>query len=255
MQILLNYSSGFAAVSVTQEFLSLTSFDFASHIAPTIDQALPLFATSQVYVAAGGESAIIDPMFDWIFDSGCTSHMCNNRDLFTELRPFSTTITTAELPTKVSGIGTVRIRCELPDKITNLNLLNKSPMEMWDGNTPDVSKLRVFKYKMLTINKSPTNKFAPRTWDGIYLGPAALGDGNKIYNPLTKKTSSTRNVTFMEDKGKPIFHKVPTLPGDFSELQMPESTVRKLSNCRFPFLVPQRVSPTHLEVTQAFRGC
>ena len=48
--------------------------------------------------------------------------MCNNKSLFIELYPHQSTIIIAGEPTKVIGIGTVRIRVELEDKIVNLSL-------------------------------------------------------------------------------------------------------------------------------------
>jgi hypothetical protein len=58
--------------------LTLNDFDFAPNIAPTYDQLFPHLNTQKVLIASKAK-------FDWIVDSGCTSHMCNNKSLFTEL--------------------------------------------------------------------------------------------------------------------------------------------------------------------------
>ena len=65
---------------------------------------------------------MIDPETDWIVDSGCTSHMCRNKSLFIELSPHAATITIAEKPTRVTGIGTVKIRVVVEDEIVNFTL-------------------------------------------------------------------------------------------------------------------------------------
>ena len=46
---------------------------------------------------------------DWIGDSGCTLHMCNNKSLFTELTSISSIITTTGKLAQVIEIGTARI--------------------------------------------------------------------------------------------------------------------------------------------------
>jgi hypothetical protein len=109
----------------SEEFsLSLKDFDFAPNMAPTFDQVYSHLITHTVLIASGGDKPLIYPLFDWIMDSGCTSHMCNNKSLFTELRPIQSAITTVGAPAKVTGVGTTKIRVELDDQIINFSLLN-----------------------------------------------------------------------------------------------------------------------------------
>jgi len=97
-------------------FHSLKDFDFAPEVAPTFDQHFPLFVTEKVLVASGGDGYMMDPRFDWIMDSGCTSHICNNKSLFTEISPMKSYITTAgNQKAPITGIGTVMIRAQLKD--------------------------------------------------------------------------------------------------------------------------------------------
>jgi hypothetical protein len=98
-----------AFVGLKNYSLTLNDFDFAPNIAPTYDQLFPYLNTQKVLIASRGDRPLIDPKFDWIVDSGCTSHMCNNKSLFTELTSISSTITTAGEPAQVIGIGTARI--------------------------------------------------------------------------------------------------------------------------------------------------
>ena len=82
----------------------------------------------------------------------------------------------------------------------------------WDGTSPDVSCLRTFGCRVLV--KDPADKlgkFSVCTWDGIYLGPAAGGDGHKIFDPQTKRVNVSRDVFFLEGRGKPEFTTSPIL--------------------------------------------
>jgi hypothetical protein len=106
-----------------EEFsLSLKDFDFASNVAPTFDQVYSHLITHTVLIASGRDKPLIDPLFDWIMDSRCTSHMCNNKSLFTELCVcvgsvylIQSAITTAGAPAKVTEVITAKIQVELDD--------------------------------------------------------------------------------------------------------------------------------------------
>jgi hypothetical protein len=87
-----------AFVGLENYSLTLNDFNFASNIAPTYDQLFPHLNTQKVLIVSRGDRPLIDPKFDWIVDSRCTSHMCNNKSLFTELTPILSTITTAGEP-------------------------------------------------------------------------------------------------------------------------------------------------------------
>jgi hypothetical protein len=76
--------------------LTLNDFDFASNIAPIYDQLFLHLNIQRVLIASRGNRPLIDSKFDWIVDSGCTSHMCNNKSLFTEFTPILSTITMVE---------------------------------------------------------------------------------------------------------------------------------------------------------------
>ena len=82
---------------------------------------------------------------------------------------------------------------------------NSSPSQEWSGKKPNVSQLRTFGCRVLVKDYAPKGKFSIRTWDGIYLGPAEGGDGHRIYNPVTKKMSASRDVMFLEGRGRPQF--------------------------------------------------
>ncbi|GLV40239.1 hypothetical protein CBL_07165 [Carabus blaptoides fortunei] len=54
---------------------------------------------------------------EWLVDSGCTSHMTSNRNLFSELKTTKRVVQLAgrDHSIPVTGIGTVRFRCNTPD--------------------------------------------------------------------------------------------------------------------------------------------
>jgi hypothetical protein len=123
--------------------LILNDFNFAPNIAPTYDQLFPHLNTQKVLIASRGDRPLIDPKFDWIVDSGCTSHMCNNKSLFTKLTPISSTITMVGKPAQVIEIGTVHIRAQLEDDIVNFSLLNTFLVPSLPINLISQSKLDI----------------------------------------------------------------------------------------------------------------
>jgi transposase InsO family protein len=59
----------------------------------------------------------------WIFDTGATSHMCSNADLFSSLRPDTGSVSLADQSTVgVTGIGTVIIYCIANGIVTTITL-------------------------------------------------------------------------------------------------------------------------------------
>jgi hypothetical protein len=132
-----------AFVGLENYSLILNDFDFSLNIAPTYDQLFPHLNTQKVLIASRGDKPLIDPKFDWIVDSGCTSHMCNNKSLFTELTSISSTITMVEKSAQVIGIGTASIRAQLEDDIVNFSLLNTLLVPSLPVNLISQSKLDI----------------------------------------------------------------------------------------------------------------
>jgi hypothetical protein len=89
---------------------------------------------------------------------------------------------------------------------------HQSPQLLWDGSTPDMSKLRIFGCRVMVKDSAKKlGKFVVRTWDGIYLGPDEGGDGHRIYDPQTKRFNNSRDVFFLEDRARPEFHSSPLI--------------------------------------------
>jgi hypothetical protein len=78
--------------------------------------------------------------------------------------------------------------------------LNQVPEAIWSGSTPSVKHLRIFGclcYKHIPDQKR--KKLDDKSELMIMIGYHTAG-AYKLYNPITKKVTSSRNVTFEEDK-------------------------------------------------------
>jgi hypothetical protein len=94
---------------------------------------------------------------------------------------------------------------------------HQPPQFLWDGSTPDVSKLHTFGCRVMVKDLAKKlGKFVVRTWNGIYLEPDEGGDDHCIYDPQTKQFNNSRDVFFLESRARPKFHssllieKIPT---------------------------------------------
>src|SRR6202000_309442 len=113
-----------AFVEVERSLLSLKDFDFAPSIALTHAQLFSHLVTKSVLVASSGDKPLLDPDFDWIIDSGCTTHMCKNLNLLKDICSMQSRITAAGPDAAVTGIGTACLRAELEDEVTIFTLHN-----------------------------------------------------------------------------------------------------------------------------------
>jgi hypothetical protein len=78
--------------------------------------------------------------------------------------------------------------------------LNQVPEAIWSGSTPSVKHFRVFGclcYKHIPDQKR--KKLDDKSEVMIMIGYHTAG-AYKLYNPITKKVTSSRDVTFEEDK-------------------------------------------------------
>ena len=108
-------------------------------------------------------------------DSGCTSHICNNKLLFTDLCPTKSAITTAGVLASVEGIGTAQVRVELDEEIINFSLINTLLVPSLPVNLISQSKLNT-KFYLSTKNgyqlftrDSDELTLEARLVDGLYV--------------------------------------------------------------------------------------
>ncbi|GKB16126.1 cysteine-rich receptor-like protein kinase 8 [Tanacetum coccineum] len=81
----------------------------------------------------------------------------------------------------------------LPSKVLN----NKSPYECLYIKAPDLTHLRIIGCQALVYTPT-TDKFAPKAIPTVHIGYPPHQKGYLLYNPITEKTITSRNVTFNE---------------------------------------------------------
>ena len=74
-------------------------------------------------MAAGGEHSL-NTKLDWAVDSGCSAHMCNNKNLFVDFQQVSGFVEAAGKPAQVCGIGTVKFVAVVKSEQVTVTLVN-----------------------------------------------------------------------------------------------------------------------------------
>ena len=112
-------------------YVPVCVFDFAPQNTSLTPRATdsPDIYSHKVCVTTGGLDTI-DPSNDWVMDSGCTTHICNNKDLFSELHGCKTTIATAGTPLRVTQKGTAQATFSIFD--TTNNTITEQPWTFTD---------------------------------------------------------------------------------------------------------------------------
>eukprot|EP00300_Choanocystis_sp_HF-7_P020189 c20530_g1_i2.p1 GENE.c20530_g1_i2~~c20530_g1_i2.p1 ORF type:complete len:276 (+),score=32.61 c20530_g1_i2:371-1198(+) len=78
------------------------------------------------------------------------------------------------------------------------NLMWSTPFQRWSGLTPDLKGIRVFGCVGHVLNEGThLPKLTSRTWTGIHVG--YNGNEYTMWDPATKRTCKSRNVTFREN--------------------------------------------------------
>ena len=94
---------------------------------------------------------------------------------------------------------------------TKANEGDATPDHAWDGKTTNLSTLRTFGCRVLVKDYHATGKFQVKAREGIYMGPGTRGDGHRIWIPATKAFVCSRDVYFLEEKGKPQLQDSPMI--------------------------------------------
>ena len=79
-------------------------------------------------------------------------------------------------------------------------MIKKTPYELLNGRTPNISHLRIFGCKCYVHNngKDSLGKFDPRGDDAIFLGYSSRSKAYKVYNQRTNKVEESIHVVFDE---------------------------------------------------------
>ena len=78
-------------------------------------------------------------------------------------------------------------------------LANATPYQAWRGDTPDLSHLRVFGCRAyMHLDKTKRSKLQARSIPVIFVGYASEAKAWLVYDPVSKKEYTSRDVTFHE---------------------------------------------------------
>ncbi|GFT89839.1 retrovirus-related Pol polyprotein from transposon TNT 1-94 [Trichonephila clavipes] len=160
----------------------------------------------------------------WVIDTAATSHFCNDKSLFLDLKPITNmkmSLATEDKSCPVEGIGTLRFRVKykgsfheitLTDVLFNpklrRNLLSGSRLESkgahfvgTKGRKPSVLHLKPFGCLAYAgVPKQIRKKFDMRAKMGIMMGYAQRTKGYRIWLIDENKLVETINVRFDENK-------------------------------------------------------
>ncbi|GFV42523.1 hypothetical protein TNCV_2905321 [Trichonephila clavipes] len=160
----------------------------------------------------------------WVIDIAATSHFCNDKSLFLDLKPITNikmSLATEDKSCPVEGIGTLRFRVKykgsfheitLTDVLFNpklrRNLLSGSRLESkgahfvgTKGRKPSVLHLKPFGCLAYAgVPKQIRKKFDMRAKMGIMMGYAQRTKGYRIWLIDENKLVETINVRFDENK-------------------------------------------------------
>ena len=110
---------------------------------------------------------------------------------------------------------------------TKANEGDATPDYAWDGKTTNLSTLRTFGCRVLVKDYHASGKFQVKAREGIYMGPGTRGDGHRIWIPATKAFVCSRDVYFLEEKGKPQLQDSPMI-----EISEDDDSLSELKGCQ-----------------------
>lgn len=90
----------------------------------------------------------------------------------------------------------VYLQNRLPTKATN-----KTPFELWNGEKPDLSHIRIFGCKAFAyVPKEKRTKFDDRATEAVLVGYSERSKGYRLLQTDTNKIIVSRSVTFVESE-------------------------------------------------------
>lgn len=96
---------------------------------------------------------------------------------------------------------TVRHSVYVLNRLPTSALRGKTPYEMWNGEKPDLSFIRIFGCTaVMKIPTVQTKKLDDRGKLVVYLGKEPGTKGNRLYDPATERLHVSRDVVFQENK-------------------------------------------------------
>ena len=135
----------------------------------------------------------------------------------------------------------INTACHATNRLYLRKLKNKTPYELLIGRKPNVKYFRVFGCKCFILNKkSRLAKFAPKTYEGIFVGYASNSHAYRVLNKSTGCIEETMNVDFDEDNGPRVKKIVPSVVGD----EAPSQAIRTMG---IGHILPQETPQVQVE--------
>ena len=99
----------------------------------------------------------------------------------------------------------VNTACYVINRVNIRPKLNKTPYEVLKGKTPNLSHLKVFRYRCFVHmnGKESLGKFDAKADEGIFLGYSTVGRAYRIYNRRTLLVEESIHVSFDESLAVP----------------------------------------------------
>lgn len=95
------------------------------------------------------------------------------------------------------------------NRSTNSSNEKKTPYELWSGERPDISNMRIFGCKvMVHVPKQQRRKWDKKSNGMVFVGYDPNTKGYRVYDPTTRKIHTSRDVIFHEDLNEGVLHTV-----------------------------------------------
>ncbi|CAK9796271.1 Copia protein [Anthophora plagiata] len=132
----------------------------------------------------------------WLLDSGSTSHMANNKEIFDSLKTDEREIGLAGKEGKIlnsTNIGEIVVK--------HFSIVHgKTPYEIWHGRRTNIRYMKIFGCIAYLLNKHKTReKFELKTIEGIFVGYVS-NNTYRIYIPETGKIRCDCDIKFNENR-------------------------------------------------------
>ena len=93
----------------------------------------------------------------------------------------------------------INTSCYILNRVSKRPILNKTPYELWNSKTPNISYFRVFGCKCYILNtKDYLGKFASKMDVGVFLGYSNSSKAYRVFNKRTLVVEESMHVTFDE---------------------------------------------------------
>ena len=138
-----------------------------------------------------------------------------------------------DLPTYF-WVEAINRSCYILNRVSKRPILNKTPYELWNGKTPNISYFRVFGWKYYILNiEDYLGKFASKTDVGIFLGYSNSSKAYRVFNKRTLVVEESMHVTFDESSKLDLVKgsvSCDRIVGDLDKLNIGGSEIQKELN-------------------------